>query len=52
MQPLSNAVAGVISDVFRDDRERSVPISLYVTTYLVSMSIGPAIGSAILQYLD
>ncbi|CAD6443814.1 971289da-7457-422a-a30c-57c66ca54558 [Sclerotinia trifoliorum] len=52
VQLLSNAVAGVISNVFRDDRERSVPISLYITTYLVSTSMGPVIGSTILQYLD
>ncbi|KAF5877211.1 putative mfs multidrug transporter protein [Botrytis fragariae] len=52
VQLLSNAVAGVISNVWRDDRERSVPISLYVTTYLVSTSMGPVIGAAILQYLD
>lgn len=52
VQLLSNAVAGIISNVFQDDRARSVPISLYVTTYLVSTSLGPVIGSVILQYLS
>ncbi|TGO17603.1 hypothetical protein BTUL_0016g00660 [Botrytis tulipae] len=52
VQLLSNAVAGIISNVFHDDRARSVPISLYVTTYLISTSLGPVIGSVILQYLS
>lgn len=42
---------GVISNIFRDNRKRSVPISLYMTTCVVSMNIGPFTGSKILQYL-
>jgi len=52
VQLLSNAVAGIISNVFQGDRARSVPISLYVTTYLASTSMGPVIGSCILQFLS
>jgi MFS family permease len=52
VQLLANAVAGIISDVLETDRERSFPIGLYVTTYLVSTSMGPVIGAAILQYLN
>jgi MFS family permease len=51
VQLLANAVAGIISDVLETDRERSFPIGLYVTTYLVSTSMGPVIGSVIFQYL-
>ncbi|PWY66038.1 MFS general substrate transporter [Aspergillus sclerotioniger CBS 115572] len=49
---ISDAVASIISNVFHGDQARSTPISLYVTTYLVSTSIGPVIGSSILQYLS
>lgn len=52
VQLLSNAVAGIISNVFQGDRARSVPISLYVTTYLAATSMGPVIGSSILQFLS
>jgi len=52
VQLLCNAVAGIISNVFQGDRARSVPISLYVTTYLAATSMGPVIGSLILQFLS
>lgn len=52
VQLLSNAVAGIISNVFQGDRARSIPISLYVTTYLVATSMGPVIGSSILHFLS
>ena len=52
VQLLSNAVAGIISNVFQGDRARSVPISLYVTIYLAATSMGPVIGSSILQFLS
>ncbi|PYI08229.1 putative MFS multidrug transporter, partial [Aspergillus sclerotiicarbonarius CBS 121057] len=49
---ISDAVASIISNVFHGDRARSTPISLYVTIYLASTSIGPVIGSSILQFLS
>ena len=52
VQLLSNAVAGIISNVFQGDRARSVPISLYVTTYLAATSMGPVVGSFILRSLS
>lgn len=52
VQLLSNAVASIISNVFQGDRARSVPISLYVITYLAATSMGPVIGSSILQFLS
>ena len=52
VQLLSNAVAGIISDVFQGDRARSVPISFYVTTYLAATSMGPVVGSSIFQCLS
>ncbi|KAF7909385.1 uncharacterized protein EAF01_003103 [Botrytis porri] len=49
---LNNTVAGVISNVFRDNRERSVSISLYMINDLVLISISFVIGAIIIQYLD
>lgn len=52
VQLLSNAVTGIISNVFQTDRARSIPISLYVTTYLTATSMGPVVGSCILHFLS
>ncbi|EZF25754.1 hypothetical protein H103_01956 [Trichophyton rubrum CBS 288.86] len=49
---MSNAVASIVSNVFHGDRARSIPICLYVTTYLVATSIDPVIGASILQSLS
>jgi MFS family permease len=49
---LGNSVAGIISNVLRTDRERTVPNALFITTYLVSSSLGPIIGASIFQFLD
>ncbi|KAK9315179.1 MFS general substrate transporter [Lipomyces starkeyi] len=49
---MSDAVAGIVSNVFQGDRARSVPICLYVTTYLAATSMGPVVGSSILQFLS
>ena len=49
---ISDAGASIISNVFHGDQARSTPISLYVTIYLTSTSIGPVIGSSILQSLS
>ncbi|KAH8696616.1 major facilitator superfamily domain-containing protein [Talaromyces proteolyticus] len=48
---MSDAVAGIVSNVFYGDQARSIPICLYVTVYLAATSMGPAMGSAILQFL-
>lgn len=48
---MSDAVASIASNVFHGDQARSIPISLYVTVYLASTSIGPVVGASILQYL-
>lgn len=52
MQLLSNAVAGIISNVFQGDRARSVPINFYITTYFAATSMGPVLGSSIFQFLS
>jgi MFS family permease len=49
---MSDAAAGTVSNVFQGDRARSVPICLYVTTYLAATSMGPVVGSSILQFLS
>lgn len=52
MAILGNTVVGVVSNIYEGDRDRTVPISLYITTYLVSSSMGPVVGSSIFQFLD
>jgi MFS family permease len=49
---LGNTVAGIISNVFAGNRARTVPMSMYITTYLVSSSIRPAVGASIFQFLS
>ncbi|RAH78873.1 putative MFS transporter [Aspergillus japonicus CBS 114.51] len=49
---LANTVASVIGNVWRDERERNMPVSLYILAYLSGSSIGPVIGAAILQHLS
>ncbi|KAL2002266.1 hypothetical protein VTN02DRAFT_283 [Thermoascus thermophilus] len=49
---MSDAVAGITSNVFHGDRARTVPICLYVTIYLAATSLGPVVGAAILQFLS
>ncbi|KAK8008310.1 hypothetical protein PG991_010861 [Apiospora marii] len=46
---MSDAVASIASNVFHGDRARSVPIALYVLVYLGATSLGPVVGSAVLQ---
>lgn len=48
----SDAVASITSNVFRRDRERTVPICLYVMIYLGATSLGPVVGASILQFLN
>lgn len=49
---LANTVAGIISNIFIGNRARTVPMSLYITIYLVSTSMGPVIGASIFQFLS
>ncbi|KAF7116162.1 hypothetical protein CNMCM5793_004182 [Aspergillus hiratsukae] len=49
---LANTVAGIISNVFVGNRARTVPMSMYITTYLVSSSMGPVVGASIYQFLS
>ncbi|KAK2865164.1 hypothetical protein FQN49_003849 [Arthroderma sp. PD_2] len=49
---MSDAAAGIVSNVFHGDRARTVPICLYVTIYLAATSIGPVVGASILRHLS
>ncbi|KAL5343991.1 major facilitator superfamily domain-containing protein [Aspergillus crustosus] len=44
-----NIVGGSISDVWRGDKARSLPMSLFGFTSVVGIALGPFIGSAIVQ---
>lgn len=45
-----NAVANIIGDIWVD-YEMSLPVTLFTFTYLLGFTIGPVIGSAILNGL-
>ncbi|KAL2356942.1 putative MFS transporter [Cryomyces antarcticus] len=49
---LSNVIGGIISDVWEGEEGRSLPMSVYIWTYLVGTTIGPVIGAGILQHLN
>lgn len=49
---LANTAAGVIPNVWQHEAERSIPMSLYPTNYLLGLSIGPIIGAAISEGLS
>ncbi|RHZ44060.1 putative MFS multidrug transporter [Aspergillus thermomutatus] len=44
-----NIVGGSISDVWKGDKARSLPMSLFGFTSVVGIALGPFIGSAIVQ---
>lgn len=44
-----NVVGGSISDVWRGDKARSLPISLFGFTSVAGIALGPIVGSAIVQ---
>ncbi|KAK8211370.1 hypothetical protein M8818_003337 [Zalaria obscura] len=48
---LANIICSIICDIWEGDRGRSVPMSMYITCYLVGSTIGPVIGGAIHQSL-
>jgi MFS family permease len=44
-----NIVGGSISDVWKGDKARSMPMSLFGFTSVAGIALGPFIGSAIVQ---
>lgn len=48
---LANTVASVIPDVFDDDRARSLPISIWILSYLVGPTLGAPIFSGVIQHI-
>lgn len=44
-----NIVGGSISDVWKGDKARSIPMSLFGFTSVAGIALGPFIGSAIVQ---
>lgn len=44
-----NIVGGSISDVWKGDKARSLPMSLFGFTSVAGIALGPFIGSAIVQ---
>lgn len=49
---LANTVAGIAANVFRGERARTIPLSMYIFLYMAGSSLGPVIGAAILSNLQ
>ncbi|MDR7095222.1 MFS transporter [Hydrogenophaga laconesensis] len=47
---LAPSTLSLISNMFRDERERRVAIGIWISSYSVGGSIGPLVGGVILQY--
>ncbi|KAF1950083.1 multidrug transporter [Byssothecium circinans] len=47
---LANITSGIVSDIWREGRAKSFSTSLYIWGLLAGLSMGPVIGSAIVQY--
>ena len=49
---LANTAASVIGNVWKEEHERTIPMSMYVTAYLAGIGMGPVVGAAVLQSLN
>lgn len=49
---LANTSATVIGNIWDSEKSRTVPVSLFIASYLMGSSIGPVVGAAILQFLS
>lgn len=47
-----NIVGGTITDIWKGDRERSIPMSIFGFTSVVGIALGPFIGSAIAANME
>ncbi len=47
-----NIVGGTITDIWKGDRERSLPMSIFGMTSVVGIALGPFIGGAIQSGLE
>lgn len=46
---LQPSILALISNMFRDDRQRSTAISIWASSLLVGVALGPLVGGALLQ---
>ncbi|KPI35462.1 putative transporter [Cyphellophora attinorum] len=46
---LANTSAGVITNIWEDEKARTIPTSVFITAYLAGTSTGPVLGAAILH---
>lgn len=47
-----NIVGGTITDIWKTDKDRSVPMSIFGMTSVVGIALGPFIGSAIQRNMN
>ena len=47
---LANITSGIISDMWRDAREKGFGTSLYIWGLLAGLNMGPVVGSVVVHY--
>lgn len=47
---LANTISSMIPDVWEEDKDRSIPVGVYIIFYLAGNTLGPPIFAAITQY--
>lgn len=47
-----NIVGGTITDIWKGDKERSLPMSIFGMTSVVGIALGPFVGGIIQKYLE
>ena len=47
-----NIVSGTLTDIWKGDRERSIPMSIFGMTSVIGIALGPFVGGATQTHLD
>ena len=48
---LTIVLGGIIGDIWEGERERTVPMNVYIFCYMTGLALGPVMAGAVLKYL-
>ncbi|CAG8927005.1 unnamed protein product [Penicillium salamii] len=49
---VANTCVSLVGNIWGDEQSRTVPVSIYIVSYLSGSSMGPVVGAAIFQFLS
>ncbi|KAJ5107963.1 hypothetical protein N7456_004638 [Penicillium angulare] len=49
---VANTCVALVGNIWEDERSRTIPVSLYIISYLSGSSMGPVVGASIYQFLS